>query len=86
MNTETVPETVVTENVVTENVVTENVVTENVKPEITQVKLVDIPITNENDALNIMVSFLTLGHKRGAFTLDEAAKIWECIRTFHRPV
>ena len=71
MNTETIPETVVVENV---------------KPEITQVKLVDIPITNENDALNIMVNFLTLAHKRGAYTLDEAAKIWECIRTFHKPV
>jgi len=70
----------------TETVVTENVVTETVGPEIIQVKLVDIPIANENDALNIMVSFLTLAHKRGAYTLDEAAKIWDCIRTFHRHV
>ena len=81
MNIETVPETVVRETLVTETVMTETVV-----PEIIQVKLVDIPITNENDALNIMVSFLTLAHKRGAYTLDEAAKIWDCIRTFHRPV
>ena len=46
------------------------------------VKLVDIEVTNENVALNIMVSFLNLAHKRGAFGMDESAKIWECVNKF----
>lgn len=50
-----------------------------------EVKLVNIPITDENTALNVMVSFLSLAHKRGAFGIDEAAKIWECIQMFQKP-
>lgn len=50
-----------------------------------EVKLVDIPVTDENAALNLMVSFLSLAHKRGAFGIDESAKIWECIRMFQKP-
>jgi len=49
-----------------------------------EVKLVDVPITDENTALNVMVSFLSLAHKRGAFGIDESAKIWECIRMFQK--
>ena len=50
-----------------------------------EVKLVDIPVTDENAALNLMVSFLSLAHKRGAFGIDESAKIWECIKMFQKP-
>jgi hypothetical protein len=50
-----------------------------------EVKLVDVPITDENIALNVMVSFLNLAQKRGAFTIDESAKIWECIKIFQKP-
>lgn len=50
-----------------------------------EVRLVDIPISDENTALNVMVSFLTLAHKRGAFGIDESSKIWECIRIFQKP-
>jgi len=32
-----------------------------------------------------MVSFLNLAQKRGAFGIDESAKIWECIKMFQRP-
>jgi hypothetical protein len=46
-------------------------------------KLVNVEISNENVALNVMVSFLSLAQKRGAFTIDEAAKIWECISKFN---
>ena len=56
------------------------------KKEVKEVKLVDIPVTNENEALNMMVSFLTLAHKRGAYTIDETAKIWECIKMFQKDV
>jgi len=51
-----------------------------------EVKLVDIQVTDENTALNVMVSFLSLAHKRGAFGIDESAKIWECIRMFQKPM
>ena len=47
-----------------------------------QVRLVDVEITNENVALNVMVSFLNIAQKRGAFNLDEAAKVWECVQKF----
>lgn len=59
------------------------------EPETTEVKkevrLVDININNENTALNVMVSFLTIAHKRGVYTIDESAKIWECIKMFQKP-
>lgn len=52
------------------------------EPSPQDVRLVDLEVTNENVALNIMVSFLNLAHKRGAFQLDESAKIWECVNKF----
>ncbi len=58
--------------------VTEDTNTTNAK------RLVDIPITDDNTALNVMVSFLSLAQKRGAFSIDESAKIYECIKMFQR--
>jgi len=49
-----------------------------------EVKLVDVEVTNENIALNLLVSFLGLAQKRGCFTLDESAKIWQCIKAFQK--
>ena len=51
-----------------------------------EVKLVDVPVIDENVALNLMVSFLTLAQKRGIFGLDESAKIWECVQKFQKPI
>jgi glutathione synthase/RimK-type ligase-like ATP-grasp enzyme len=48
-----------------------------------EVRLVDIPITDETVALNVLISFLSLAQKKGAFTIDESAKIWECINKFN---
>jgi hypothetical protein len=62
----------------------EPTVVEEQPPAPTEVRLVDIPIENENVALNVMVGFLNVAHKRGAFTIDESAKIWECISTFQK--
>jgi hypothetical protein len=50
----------------------------------TQPRLVDVQVTNANEALNVLVSFLNLAQKRGAFTIDESAKIWECIKQFQK--
>jgi hypothetical protein len=47
-------------------------------------KLVDVPVTNENMALNLLVSFVHLAQRRGAFNIDESAKIYECIKKFQR--
>tara|TARA_B110000971_G_scaffold221112_1_gene266958 strand:- start:1937 stop:2161 length:225 start_codon:yes stop_codon:yes gene_type:complete len=49
------------------------------------VKLVDIPVTDESLALTIIVQYINLAHKRGSFSIDEAAKIWECIKWFQKP-
>ena len=67
----------------------ENIVLpENVQvpPPQKEVRLVDVQISDENIALNVMVSFLTLAHKRGSFSIDESAKIWECIKMFQKSV
>lgn len=45
-------------------------------------RLVDVPITNQNEALQLIVTFLNLAQKRGAFTLDESAKLWDCVKHF----
>lgn len=49
-----------------------------------QVKLSDLKVNTENDALNYMVGFLELAQRRGVFTLEEAAKINECVAKFRR--
>lgn len=46
--------------------------------------LSDVEVTNENIALNIIVSYVNLAQKRGAFNMKESAKIWECIQKFQR--
>ena len=50
-------------------------------------KLVEQEITDQNKALNVLVSFVNLAQKRGAFNLDESSKIWECVKFFteHAP-
>ena len=49
-----------------------------------QTRLVDVPINSQQDALQLIVTFLNLAQKRGAFTLDESAKLWECIKSFQQ--
>lgn len=49
-----------------------------------EIRLVDIPVQNDNIALNLMAAFLNLAQKRGAYSLEEAAKIHECIKHFSR--
>ena len=56
----------------------------SVKPP--QTKIVDIEVKDEVVALNLIVSFLNLAQRRGAFSLDESSKLWECIKMFQKPV
>jgi hypothetical protein len=46
----------------------------------------DVKVTNENEALNMLVSFLHIAQKRGVFNLQESAKIWECVQMFMKKV
>ena len=49
-----------------------------------EVKLTEVEIVNENVALNVIVSFLNLAQRRGVFSIDESAKIWECVKKFQK--
>jgi hypothetical protein len=50
-----------------------------------QTNLKDIPIENENVALNVLVGMLNIAQKRGAFNMEESAKAWECVQMFMKP-
>lgn len=47
-----------------------------------QPQINDIPVTNQNEALQMLVYFIHLAQKRGTFTIEESAKIYECIKAF----
>jgi hypothetical protein len=49
------------------------------------VVLTDINVTNQNVAFNILISFITVAQKRGTFSINESAKIWECLKYFLTP-
>jgi hypothetical protein len=49
------------------------------------VVLVNVPVTDANIAFNVMISFLTVAQKRGAFAINESAKLWECLKFFLTP-
>ena len=49
-----------------------------------KVLLTSIEVTDEIVALNLLVSFINLAQKRGSFTIDESAKIWECVKKFQK--
>ena len=46
--------------------------------------LSDVPVANENVSLNLMVGFLNVAQKRGAFNVQESAKLWEAISAFQK--
>ncbi len=47
-----------------------------------QMRLVDVPVTDQQTALQLMVTFINLAQSRGVFKMDESAKIFECIKQF----
>jgi hypothetical protein len=47
--------------------------------------LTDVEVNNSNIAFNVIVSFLTVAQKRGTFSINESAKIWECLKFFLTP-
>lgn len=48
----------------------------------TQVNLLDVEITDENTALNVLIGYLGVAQKRGTFAINESAKIYECVKKF----
>jgi len=49
-----------------------------------QVNILEVDVTDENVALNLLVNFVSIGQKRGIYSLPEASKIWECVRKFQK--
>lgn len=47
-----------------------------------QVNLLDVPVVDEHAALNVIVGFLGIAQRRGAFAINESAKIFECVKMF----
>ena len=47
-------------------------------------KLLSVNVNDENTALNLLVSFINLAQRRGVFSIDESAKMWECISKFQK--
>jgi len=61
---------------------TEESVEQPVKQPTEQIRFVDVEVTSDNIALNLMVAFLNMAQRRGAYSMDESAKIWECVKRF----
>ena len=55
-----------------------------VPKELPEKNLVKTTVADENTALNVLVNYLGVAQRRGAFSLDEAAKIYECIQMFQK--
>lgn len=53
-------------------------------PQQRQIPLREVVINNDSIAINMMAFMLDLAHKRGAYTLEEASKIHECISYLER--
>ena len=47
-----------------------------------QINLLDVDITDENTALNVIIGYLGVAQKRGTFAINESAKIYECVKKF----
>jgi hypothetical protein len=73
------------ENIVEENIVLSSSEKEEVQEEKpVEIRLVDVVVANEGVALNLLVAFLSLAQRRGVFTMEESAKIWECVKQFQK--
>tara|TARA_Y100000389_G_scaffold64500_1_gene60554 strand:+ start:118 stop:465 length:348 start_codon:yes stop_codon:yes gene_type:complete len=44
--------------------------------------VLDWKITDENQALNALIVFINVAQRRGVYTLEESAKIYESIKVF----
>ena len=47
-----------------------------------KIDLLSIDIKDENTALNVLVGYLGIAQRRGAFAINESSKIYEAIKMF----
>tara|TARA_B100000073_G_scaffold347485_1_gene362000 strand:+ start:168 stop:356 length:189 start_codon:yes stop_codon:yes gene_type:complete len=47
-----------------------------------QIRLVDVPVNSQQEAFQLLIQFLQLANRRGAFGMDESHKVWECVQLF----
>lgn len=52
------------------------------QPQPQEVPINQIKVLDQNIALQLLVAFVQLGHRRGAYNIEETAKIHECIEMF----
>lgn len=64
-----------------ENSVKDSTLMENAKPSV-PVRLVDTKISDKNVAFNVILGFIGMAQKRGTYSLDESAKLFECVKMF----
>lgn len=57
-------------------------VVETPPPAKQELLLTDVVIADENVALNVIVSFVNIAQRRGAYSIAESAKIFECVKMF----
>lgn len=50
------------------------------EPKPTNILLTEVEIKEPMVAVNVLVGFLTLAQRRGAFSFQESTKIYECIK------
>lgn len=50
-----------------------------------QISISEIPIKNQTEALQMLVYFTNVAQKRGTYSIEESAKIYECIKIFKSP-
>lgn len=73
------------ENITTDVVEETSVEAPVEEPEQKSIVLTEVEVNNSNMAFNVIVSFLTVAQKRGTFSINESAKIWECLKFFLTP-
>ena len=54
-------------------------------PKPQEVPINKIQVTDQNIALQLLIAFVQLGHRRGAYNIEETAKVHECIEIFKLP-
>lgn len=68
--------------IMSENVQTQSTPSLKEGTPMNQVNLLEVNIDTPNTALNVMIGFLGIAQKRGAFAINESAKIFQCIEKF----
>ena len=48
-------------------------------------QIAQFEVSSQSDALQLLVYFINLAQKRGTYTIEESAKIYECIKLFTSP-